>query len=546
MSDPVSKLGPSASDPPAARNAQWGVATYGAPVFDDGMTFREYGQTGLRQYSGWVREEFLPQLQGRQAARVYREMQDNNATIGAMLFAITQTMRKIDWRVRAADQTPEALAAAQFADTLRFDMSHTWEDFIAEALSMLTYGFAPFEIVYKRRLGAQPDRGEQGDDAPASSQFDDGRIGIRKLAIRGQDTVIRWFFGPNGEVLGLTQQPFTGTINNIPIEKLLLFRPAAHKNNPEGRSVLRNCYRSWYFLKRFEEEEAIFYERMSGVPVMWVPQELMDAAAAGDANAIAQVTAYKRMVTNTKIGEQMGLLLPSNTWPNAMGAQGGTRMYEFQLVTPQGRAQVDSDKVITRHRLDMLMTVLGDFITLGHASHGTQSLAESKIDMFFQAIEGWVNSIAAVVNRYLLPRVWALNGLDPTLTPEFEPDLAQRIDIQALGDFVVKLAQSGMQMFPDPDLENYLRAAAGMPDLGDTAYALNNNSDPETQARSDADPNAPGRAWPKPAAVTTPTAEAQASGQVIKPGPDQAPVKKVEAMLLAGAERLRRRHLADA
>ena len=867
MSEPVEKL--TNNDAAVERAAQWGVATYGAPVFDAGMTFKEYGQTGLRQYSGWVREEFLPQLQGRQAARVYREMQDNNATIGAMLFGITQTMRKIEWRVKAANATPEALAEAQFADTLRFDMcydreteiltergwvlfetlteddrvaqrgaddrlefvrpskihvydfdgklmgnkgdavdflvtpshrmlfaprtgrkhdsgqktnlgihkcediynrcgwvskrvtwegescgldanwleflgfaladgcvlrnqvvliqketeyvvdliercdltdkmgerpvngstqwalcdtaiarkmsedfggtsrfkrlpqwlkratpaeirsfltgfaegdgweadtglmalstsskqladdlqelamkagyvatllnrtaspdsfapgsaqyrvslwsdrkdhaypylktgrgwyeqdytgkvhcvsvpsgvvmvrrggkamwcgnSHTWEDFIGEALSMLTYGYAAHEIVYKQRLGRQPDRAQAGDDALASSQFDDGRIGIRKLPIRGQDTVIRWYFGPNGQVLGLTQQPYTGAINNIPIEKLLLFRPTSHKNNPEGRSILRNCYRSWYFLKRFEEEEAIFYERMSGVPIMWIPQELMDAAAAGDANAVAQVNAYKRMVTNTKIGEQMGLLLPSNTWPNAMGAQGATRMYEFQLVTPQGRAALDSDKVISRHRLDMLMTVLADFIALGHASHGTQSLAESKIDMFFQAIEGWVNSIAAVVNRYLLPRVWEINGLDPGLMPEFEPDLAQRIDIAALGDFVVKLAQSGMQMFPDPDLENYLRNAAGMPDLGETAYALNADTSPEDQKVSDLNSAAaPGRAWPRPAAVTTPTAEAQASGAVVKPQMNTQVKKDIEAMLSAGAERMRRRHL---
>ena len=121
-------------------------ATYGTPVFDQGMTFREIGQSGLRQYSGWVREEFLPQLQGRQAARVYREMSDNDATIGAMLFAITQTMRKIEWRVKPADQSAAALLEAQFADSLRYDLSHTWEDFIAEALSMLIYGFSAHEI----------------------------------------------------------------------------------------------------------------------------------------------------------------------------------------------------------------------------------------------------------------------------------------------------------------------------------------------------------------------------------------------------------------
>jgi hypothetical protein len=516
---------------------------YGAPVMDSGMTFREVGQTGLRQYSGWVREEFLPQLLGRQAARVYREMQDNNATIGAMLFAITQTMRKIEWRVKPANATPAALAEAQFADSLRFDMSGTWEDFIAEALSMLAYGYSVHEIVYKRRLGAKPlgGRAEDGTEI-ASSLFNDGRIGIRKLPIRGQDTVIKWFFGPNGSIEGVTQQPYTGGIANIPIEKCLLFRPTAHKNNPEGRSILRNSYRSWYVLKRFEEEEAIFYERMSGVPCMFVPQELMEAAAAGDQNAQAQVNAYKRMVTNTKIGEQMGLLLPSNTWPAASGAQGATRMYEFQLITPQGRsAAVDSDKVITRHRLDMLMSVLADFITLGHASHGTQSLAETKVDMFFQGIEGWCNSIAGVLNRYLLPRIWELNNLDPTLMPEFQPDLAQRIDLLALSDFVLKLAQSGMQMFPDTDLENYLRDAGGLPATTDAAYAVNQGVSGDDILDIPA-LKAPGvtQRTAKPAGagpgnVTRPSIEATATGQV-------ATLAAVNKMLLAAHERRVRLH----
>lgn len=296
---------------------------------------------------------------------------------------------------------------------------------------------------------------------------------------------------------------------------------------PTHNSILRNSYRSWFFLKRFEEEEAIFYERMSGVPCMFVPQELMDAAAAGDGNALAQVNAYKRMVTNTKIGEQMGLLLPSNTWPSAMGSQGATRMYEFQLITPQGRsAAVDSDKVITRHRLDMLMSVLADFIALGHAAHGTQSLAENKVDMFFQGVEGWINSIAGVLNRYLLPRVWELNALDPKLMPEYVPDLAQRIDLANLSGYVLKLAQSGMQMFPDPDLENYLRDAGGMPATTDTAYADNSSvpsqddilSIPQIRAQGTTQRTAKPGAIPadpaRPGNVTRPSIEAQATGQV--------------------------------
>jgi hypothetical protein len=39
----------------------------------------------------------------------------------------------------------------------------------------------------------------------------------------------------------------------IPIEKSLLFRTSIAKGNPEGVSLLRTAYRSWYFKKRLEE-----------------------------------------------------------------------------------------------------------------------------------------------------------------------------------------------------------------------------------------------------------------------------------------------------
>jgi hypothetical protein len=115
------------------------------PVFHQGLLWSDIGSTGLRQWSGWVREEFLPQLQGRQAARVYRDMQDNSSVIGALIFAINSTMRKIDWRVDPADDSPKAAAAADFFDGAREDMSHTWQDFIIEMQSMLAYGFAPMD-----------------------------------------------------------------------------------------------------------------------------------------------------------------------------------------------------------------------------------------------------------------------------------------------------------------------------------------------------------------------------------------------------------------
>lgn len=435
------------------------------------MRFKDIGSTGLRQYGGWVREEFLPQLVGRQAARVYREMGDNSSVVGAIIFAIVQTMREVDWRTEAPDDTPEAQKMAEFADGLRHDMSHTWEDFLTEALSMIQYGFAPHEIVYKRRMGKVMHNSATSDPGRGSSKFNDGLIGWRRLPIRGQDTVIKWFFDDDGQTKGMTQQPYIGSLIDLPIEKMLLFRPSMHKNNPEGRSALRTAYRPYYFIKRLEEQQAIMAERFGGLPVVYVPNELLTAAAAGDPKASATYAALKEIVTNIRVDEQMGMILPSDTY---MGPNGPSNvaMYKFELVTPGGgsgggRIGQTTETSIERYKLEILTTVLADFLMLGHSTRGTQNLALSKVDMFYSAIQGWLDNIGGVTNRYGLTRIWELNALDPKLQPQYTPDMPQRVDLDAFGKFIFNLSVAGMPLFPDAELENYVRESAGMPDISE-------------------------------------------------------------------------------
>lgn len=465
------------------------------PIFLSDMTFTQMGTSGLRQFGGWVREEFLPQLVGRQAARTYREMLDNSPTIGSINFAIMQSIRQVEYRVEAASDKPQAKWAVEFVESLMDDMSHTWTDFISETLTMLGYGYAPHEIVYKRRLGKKPGNGPDGQPLP-KSRFKDGLIGIRKLPIRGQDTVLKWFFDSEGAIKGMTQQPWFGGLVDIPIEKMLLFRPRAHKNNPEGYSILRTAYRPWYFSKRMEEQEGIMFERFSGFPVISVPNSLLETAQLNTPQgALAQqmLAEYKRIVTNVRIDEQMGALLPSDTYTDQDGKPTNVAMYKFELVTPNtGRTTVNANETINRYKLDMMTSVLADFLTLGHGARGTQSLAETKVDLFFQAIEGWLESNAEVLNNYLLPRLWALNGLDEDDMPHFQPDMPQRIDLDGLSNFVLRLSQSGASLFPDANVENYLRDAAGLPDLTDEQSAqIMEQADAEAQAALDAANNPP-------------------------------------------------------
>lgn len=461
-----------ARTPKRAKDPQLGGGSIGdAPKMQRGLIFDDIGSYGLRAFSGFIREEILPQLLGREAQRAYREMLDNSSVVGSVIFAITQAMRSVTWRVEPPNDSSKAKELAEFVESMMDDMSQPWDEFVADSLSCLAYGFSVHEIVYKRRQGrfVGPKVG--------SSKFNDGLISWRRLPGRGQDTIIKWFFDENGAVHGLTQQPYSGPQIDLPIEKFLLFRPHAPKNSPEGRSVLRNSYRSYYFIKRLEELEAIGIERLNGFPVISLPSELIERATSlgptgtpADPQAAQAYAAYKKMAVNIRMDEQMGAVLPSDVYRAEDGRPSTARMFNLEFLTPQsgaGSGKHDTNVIISRYKIDILMTVLADFIQMGHEVRGTNNLAVTKVDMFYQAIEGWLNNHAAILNRYALPRLWKLNGFNPDLLPEFKPDMAQRLDLDSLGTYVANLAGAGMPLFPDEELQKFLREAGGMPE--DTA-----------------------------------------------------------------------------
>lgn len=445
---------------------------------------RELGVSGVRIASGYVQEEFLPVLRGLKGIRVYRQMRDNDPIVGGVMFAIEMMLRSLEWQVNSVDEDEDELAritpsqdldtsviaptdaesSAQWLEGALFDdMSHTWEDFISSVLTMLTYGWSWFEVTYKRRIGPM-------EKNPARrSVFSDGAVGIRKISIRSQDSLQRWDIDENGGIRGMFQQPpFGSGIRHIPIAKSLLFRPTNHKNSPEGRSCLRNAYRPYYFSKNIEEIEANAIDReMNGLPVIKAPNAIINGKGA-EAEAAKQ--SYLKVVRDVKLNEQAGVLLPSDSYKDSNGDPTAYPQVSLELVASQGTRNIDTDTVIKRHQRNIALTVLAEFIMLGQES-GNRALSTDKTSMFLSALKGWGESIASVVNRHLIPTLWQMNGFDPQYMPYVTPGPIERIDIDQLGTFIERVSRAGATLFPDDDLENYLREAAGLPEKSPEAMS---------------------------------------------------------------------------
>lgn len=424
----------------------------------------ELGRTGLNRQGGVVYEEWLRELQGERWRRVIKEMTDQDPVIGAILYAIEMLVRQVSWRVEAASDAAEDQAAGDFVRECLGDMSYSWTDTLAEILTMLPWGWANLETVYKIRGG-------DSRDGRRKSKYSDGRLAWRKWSIRAQETLSEWQFDEEGGITGMWQiAPPDYDLVFIPIEKSLLFRTTTRKGNPEGRSILRNAYEPWYYSRNLRRIEAIGVERdLAGLPVAHVPPELLSSNATADQVAI--LAAITQIVTNIRRDEQEGVV-----WPLQYDDKGNP-LYKLELLSSGGQRQFDTDKIIQRYDGRMAMSVLADFILIGHESVGSFALTRSKTNLFTVALGAFLDIIAGitadgqptgVVNTYAIPRLLRLNGMIPAGRgmPMLVHDDVEPVDLAALGEYISKLAGAGFVLPSIEGLQEHLLQQAYLPAAG--------------------------------------------------------------------------------
>lgn len=446
------------TEPTASAAAARGAIIGTGPV----QPFVEYGRTGLKQISGFVQEEFLRELQGARGMQAYREMAANSAVLGAGLRALELPMLQVQWTVEPklekkddAKPSSQAVEIAEFVDQCRDDMSCAWEDVIQEALTCITYGWAYMETVYKQRNGEQP----EGPDQPASSKYDDARVGWRKLSLRAQETLFRWDFDIHGGIRGMWQiAPPDYITRYIPVEKAGLFRTKSVRGNPEGYSFLRNAYMSWYNVKRVMTLEGIGIERdLTGVPVARVPEHMLIPNAPPE--FAAKVNAMRAAVRGLKMDEQVGIVIPSSV------DEHGHDKWGLELMASPGTRQHDTSKIVDRYELRMLQSLMCDFLMLGHTEVGSRALAEPKMEFFELSLNALLAQVAKVYNRYLIPRLLKLNGMDPKLAPTLKHGKVRSENLTQLGELLKVLTDAGMPLFPNPPLQKHIMDRAHLPSL---------------------------------------------------------------------------------
>ena len=425
----------------------------------------EIGYSGANTRFGQIRaDEFQNELKGKQGIRKYREMRDNDATIGAVMYATEQILRDVPRIVEPADKKNEkAVEMAKWLETVFDDMEHSLDDHISEALSSLTFGFAVFEPVYKIRGGPK------FVDPKRKSKHSDGHYGIRKLASRAQWTIDSFKVDEKtGEILGVNQERSALTSNFIPKNKLVHYRTTTTNNDPSGRSILRNAFKSYVYLNTMQVTEGIAVEReLNGIPIIRIPSDYLADDATEDQVAIRKMA--ERIGRDLKFNEQGSIVLPSDVWVVEDKAT-THRLVDVELIASNGNRNIAIDPIIRRYQHDIARSVMAEFLMLGSSTTGSYALSKSKTDIFLRSVESYINTIYDVLNEQVVKPLWELNGFDVELMPTLKAGDVAPHDLDALGSYLRNLNGADINLTEQVDIIDALLANAELPLLDRELY----------------------------------------------------------------------------
>lgn len=423
------------------------------------VTFQELGARGLNIQAGVIDEEFLPALRSLpNRVEVFRQMK-NDGVVGAVLFAIKMLIRGVDWVVKPATPEPADIPAAEHVKSCLYDMRESWDTVVDQILSFLVYGFSVHELVYKRRRG----RNQKGSLASA---HDDNLVGWLDIPVRAQETITGWEYDKVSGDLEYVKQIALPDLRErkLPEIKLVAFRATAEKGNPEGESILRSAYIPWYYKARIQKVEGIGIERnLAGLPYAAVPPDYLN-----DSNYAQALNQIKSLLRNIRNDERSAAVFPLAYDPN------GNKLFDFGLMSGEGKRTVDTNPVIMRYSQEIAMSVMADFILVGHEKAGSWSLHSDKTKLFATAIGAFIDVICQAFSRVAIPRLIDLNPFDASRGyPTLDHGDIESIDLEAVTAFVTALAGAGMQLFPsrDGELERWARTRAGMPEESEESRA---------------------------------------------------------------------------
>jgi hypothetical protein len=423
------------------------------------ISLTEQGYTGLRIVAKNILEEKQRTFQPGPALWQVREEMLLNSTVATAFNVYKMLMARVDWKVcPPKDATDIEKERAAFVQSCMDDMEGSWTSFMTEVLPYLEYGYSVVEKVYRRRLKKN------------GSKHNDGLVGIKKLAPRGQETITKWYFSDDGRELLAVGQNMNFMVNasrfsvklnddgvvELPREKVMIFTADGTKSNPQGKSLLRCVFLPYKQLSLLKDQLMLGVSKdLQGIPYFQIPAKFLDPNASPEDKAVYE--SFKTIVNGLAEGTQKGVILPKILDP-----QTNEDLVSLQLLEAKGGKAFDIPSIIAGLQTDILTALSVDVVQLGNGgAHGSFSLASSKQNLLSMAIEFRLKEIQEVLNTDLMKQLYEMNGWDTDRMCKFDYSDIIDLDMEEISKFIQRCASTGM-LVKDHATINKIREAMGV------------------------------------------------------------------------------------
>ncbi len=429
---------------------------------DEGVTIPrislgEQGFIGLRTSAGRIYAESNTAFTYPSFIKTVNEIR-HNPTVGSAMNVYRMMISRVNWRVEPhKDATDVEIQRAAIMQSMMGDMEGSWRTFIEEVVPYLEYGFGIHEKVLRRRLTRN------------GSIYNDGAVGIRRLAPRNQDTIDKWEFNDTGADLLSVRQNISNVENSyrfvnrkdinglikIDREKFLLFTASGNRGNPQGNSIYKAIYLAYKMLSLLQDNELIGVAKdIQGILKIAIPPKYLASDASAEDQAVA--TAFQQIIDNYNEGTQRGLLVP-----NMIDPESKLPLFTYDLMESKGNSKYDVEQIIKRLQGDILAALNCDIPKLGSEGTGSFSLAESKSSVLAIAIDYRLREIAEVLNTDLVKTIYQANGWSCERLPKFVYEDIEEINMETFGKFCQQvISVGGLEM--DRTVMNRIREIFGV------------------------------------------------------------------------------------
>ena len=401
----------------------------------------EIGTPGTEIYSGYLNEEYLKELQGKDWADKVDMMRRSDANIRMVLNAVKLPLKSSPWTVSVREQTEEAELQKKLFEKILFeDLNKSFTQLLGEILTCLDFGYSIFDITHAVKSDS-----EIGD-----------YNGLKSLGYRSQRTIDRWNLNDARDLETITQIAYGDEGGSFELDArfILYFAPEREGDNFEGVSILRACYGPWFRKNEFLKKLSIGIEKFA------VPTAVLTTPEGVEGKP--EFSAAKKALACYTSGATNYLILPKG--------------YELSF----NNVSVDVEKIraaINAENQEMVNSILASFLLLGQNGAGSLALGTSLSDFFSQTIQYIADHISEQFERKIFKPLIQMNFGHGKVLVDLKCDGLEFRANEAWANMVNAFIGTGA-IKADSDLEKNLREKLKLPPVKEEPVASDLNPPP--------------------------------------------------------------------